>query len=83
MIDQETRSLLDNLPRGAQYDLCVEHDPETDLHALTITIDGEAFRPGIGYESSDHFEFDREQIANYLVTRKQGSCGGCGSCRCA
>ena len=82
MIDEETRALLDSLPRAAQYDLAVEHDPETDLHALAITIEGQTYRPGIGYESADHFELDRDQIANYLVTRKQGSCGGCGSCRC-
>ena len=84
MIDEVTRSLLDSLPRGASYDLSVAHDAESNLHALTIVIDGESFRPGIGYESSDDFEFDRDQIAEYLVTRKQkGSCGGCGGCRCS
>ncbi|AYH42776.1 hypothetical protein [Azoarcus sp. DN11] len=81
MIDDVTRSLLDSLPRGGRYDLSVAHDPASDLHALTIVIDGETFQPGIGYESSDDFEFDRDQIAAYLVTRKQ-KCGGCGSCSC-
>ena len=82
MIDDLTRSLLDGLPRGGQYDLSVVHDPETAMHALTISIDGEQHRPGIGYETPEQFEYDREQIATYLVTRKQKSCGGCGSCRC-
>lgn len=82
MIDDVTRSLLDSLPRGGSYALSVAHDAASDMHALTIVIDGQAFQPGIGYESSDDFEFDREQIAEYLVTRKQ-KCGGCGTCRCS
>lgn len=83
MLDDLTRSLLDVLPRGGQYDLAVVQDVETAMHALTIRVDGEEHRPGIGYETPEQFEYDREQIANYLVTRKQrGGCGGCGSCSC-
>ncbi len=81
MIDETTRSLLDSLPRSDRYDLSVVRDPANELHALAIVIDGQTHLPGIGYESPEQFEFDREQIASYLLTRKQ-SCGGCGSCRC-
>jgi hypothetical protein len=51
------------------------------MQALTVTIDGYGHQPGIGYESPEQFEFDREQIAAYLVSRSQ-KCGGCGQCSC-
>jgi len=82
MIDDLTRSLLDSLPRGGRYDLSVVADPQTAMQALQITIDGETHRPGIGYETLEQFEYDREQISSYLVTRKQKGCGGCGNCSC-
>jgi hypothetical protein len=82
MIDDVTRSLLDNLPRGGQYDLSVVPDADTAMQALTVTIDGTTHHPGIGYDTPEQFEYDREQIATYLVTRKQRGCGGCGGCSC-
>ena len=81
MIDQMTRSLLESLPRSEAYELSVARDPDTGMQALTVTIDGYGHQPGIGYESPEQFEFDREQIAAYLVSRSQ-KCGGCGQCSC-
>lgn len=83
MLDEVTCSVLDALPRGSDYQLSLEPNPDAGMLALMVSIDGEPHAVGIAYENEHQFEADREQIGAYLIERKQKSgCGGCGSCRC-